>query len=394
MKQLMDEVRFVSMGREGKELHLVKYLEAGNITALLPEEELRPWEEARVEPAPVGEYVFRLMQPAEAIEVAKCVYKTYGYTYPGEHVYYPERLVELSRTGEQIPIVAISDRGEVIGYCAIFGGEPADPVRELGQAAVDPAHRGRQIVSQLIQFAINEARGRGLAGLCAEPVTNHVFSQQAAAKAGFRDTAILLGYVPESVYFKKIGTEALPQRETLLYSLLPLRPWEPARVYVPPQNRDLSGRIYENAGIERELVILSSAAAPGRSETDALGEQHPEHSLMSTRIQSAFDVARIEITAYGRHAVAEVESKLRELCRKGIACIHLDLLLNDPCTALLCADFEALGFLLAGVLPDPAGRDVLRLQYLNDVPIDFDRIHMISDVGQELLRHIRQATQG
>jgi hypothetical protein len=107
-------------------------------------------------------------------------------------------------------------------------------------------------------------------------------------------------------------------------------------------------------------------------------------------VLSAINVARIEIATYGQHVTTEVEIKLNELCRKGIACIHLDLPLGDPWTAHLCADFEALGFLLAGVLPDPRGQDVLRLQFLNGVPIDFDKIHVASDVGQELLGYIRR----
>lgn len=389
MKQVMDEVRFVSKGRDGKELHLVKYLEAGNIATLLSAEELQPYE-ARVEPAPPGSYVFRLMQPAEAIEVAKCVYRTYGYTYPGEHVYYPERLSEMNRTGEQISIVAISDKGEVAGYCAIFGGQPDDPIRELGQAAVDPAHRGRQIISQLTHRAIDEARARGMAGLFGEPVTNHPFSQQVGLKLGFRDTAILLGYIPQSVYFKKIGAEALPQRETLLYCLLPLRPWPAAQVYVPPQHRPLLERIYANLGIERELVPLQTSAV---SQTlEVLSQPRPEQSVLSTRVLTAINVARLEITTYGQYVTTEVEIKLRELCRKGIACVHLDLPLSDPWTALLCADFAAQGFLLAGVLPKAGGQDVLRLQYLNAVPIDLDKIHVVSEVGRELLAYVKRKT--
>jgi serine/threonine-protein kinase RsbW len=546
MKQVMDEVRFVGKGREGKELHLVKYLEAGNITTYFSEEELRPYE-ARVEPAPPGEYVFRLLQPAEAVEVARCVYKTYGYTYPGEHIYYPQRLIEMSRTGEQVSVVAISDKGEVAGYCAIFGGQADDPVRELGQAVVDPAHRGRRVLSRLLQFAIDQARARGMAGLFGEPVTNHTFSQQACIPLGFRDTALLLGYIPQSVYFKKIGEGALAQRETLLYSLLPLRAWAPAQLYPPPHHRAMLARIYENLGIARELAQagrgasadeknslgpvsdrahslgpvsdrahslgpvsdrahslgpvsnrahslgpvsdrarpgarpgsvgdrpeqerahslgpvslarwpgradrarpgarpgsvgdrpeqerahslgpVSLARRPGRADRARPGErggsvgdrpqqvgdrpeqvgdrpeqerifrtgpgglalQRPEQSVLSTRVLSAINVARIEIATYGQHVTTEVEIKLNELCRKGIACIHLDLPLGDPWTAHLCADFEALGFLLAGVLPDPRGQDVLRLQFLNGVPIDFDKIHVASDVGQELLGYIRR----
>jgi len=292
-------------------------------------------------------------------------------------------LSEMNRTGEQVSIVAVSDQGEVAGYCAIFGGQPDDPIRELGQAAVDPAHRGRQIISQLVQRAVDEARARGMAGLFGEPVTNHPFSQQVGLKFGFRDTAISLGYIPQSVYFKKIGAEALPQRETLLYCLLPLRPWPAATVYAPPQHRPLLERIYANLGIARHTVEVgeSSTVSP---------QPRPEQSVLSTRVLSAIDVARLEITTYGQYVTTEVEIKLRELCRKGIACVHLELPLSDPWTALLGADFAAQGFLLAGVLPKADGQDILRLQYLNAVPIDLDKIHVVSEMGQELLAYVKR----
>jgi hypothetical protein len=227
-----------------------------------------------------------------------------------------------------------------------------------------------------------------MAGLFGEPVTNHPFSQQVGLKLGFRDTAISLGYIPQSVYFKKIGAEALPQRETLLYCLLPLRPWPAAQVYVPPQHRSLLERIYANLDIERELVPLKTSEVSQTAEV--LSQPRPEQSVLSTRVLSAINVARLEITTYGQYVTTEVEIKLRELCRKGIACVHLDLPLSDPWTALLSADFEAQGFLLAGVLPKADGQDVLRLQYLNAVPIDFDKIHAVSEVGQELLEYIKK----
>lgn len=384
MKQVMDQVRFVGKGPEGNELHLVKYLEAGNITTYLSEEELQPYD-ARVEPAPPGRYEFRLMRPleAEAIEVAKCVYKTYGYTYPGEHIYYPERLVDMNRKGELVSVVAITDTGEVAGHCAIAGGTPQSPIRELAQAAVDPAHRGRGILTRLLSAAIEEARLRSMVGLFGEPVTNHVFSQRASLNLGFRDTALQLAFIPQSVFFKKIGDEALPQRETLLYNFLPLQTrGDPLPVYVPLHHRRMLQQIYDHLGFPRRLVVPAA---------EELG-QAPEQSVLSTDVLSAINVAHIQIATYGRYITAELRIKLNELCRKGVACIHLDLPLVDPRTAHLCAHLETLGFLLAGVIPGPQGQDVLRLQYLNDVPIDFNKILVASEVARQLRDYIKAQT--
>jgi serine/threonine-protein kinase RsbW len=380
MKRMMDEVRFISKGPEGKELHLVKYLETGSITAYLSEEELQPYE-MKVQPAPPGSYEFRLMQPTqpEAIEVSKCVYKTYGYTYPGEHVYYPDRLVEMNRSGELVSVVVVTDAGEVAGHCAISSDTPGSAIRELGQAAVDPAHRGRRLLTRLLSFAIEEARRMGLAGLFGEPVTNHPFSQKASYGLGFRDTALLLGYIPQSVLFKKIGDEALAQRMTLLLNFMLVGDCGRSRIYTPYHHRTMLAKIYDSLGLRRQLALPSE---------DALA-QCGEQSELSTLVMSAIDAARIEIKRPGRYVTTEVEIKLNELARKGMACIHLDLPLTDPSAALLCSHFEALGFVLAGILPKADGNDTLRLQYLNDVSIDFDQIIVDSEIGNALFEYIR-----
>ncbi|MBN1485323.1 MAG: GNAT family N-acetyltransferase [Chloroflexia bacterium] len=383
MKRLMDEVHFVSKGPEGKELHLIKYLESGSITNYFSDEELSPYEAdaAKIRPAPPGSYEFRTMEPAEAIEVAKCVYKTYGYTYPGEHIYYPERLIAMNENGQQISLVAVSDTGEVAGHCAIFGGDVNSPIRELGQAAVDPAHRSRGLLTRLLQFAIDYARDHGLVGLFGEPVTNHLYSQKASLKLGFRETALFLGLIPQSVYFKKIAGQELTQRLSLLYSFLPLSTVGQNRLYAPWHHRALLGRLYAMLRLDRELVTTA------RDEVEA--QALPAQSILSTHVMSANDAAHIEMINYGRYATSEIEIKLNELCRKGIACIHLDLPLSNPHTALLCAHFEAMGFIIAGVLPKQDGQDVLRLQYLN-VPIDFGQIMVVSDLAQTLRQYIQR----
>jgi hypothetical protein len=64
-----------------------------------------------------------------------------------------------------------------------------------------------------------------------------------------------------------------------------------------------------------------------------------------------------------------------------------------------CQKFEELGFFFAGVLPRPAkpvspkgmtGGDWLCLQYLNGARIDYDRLQIYSDFGQELVGYIRE----
>jgi anti-sigma regulatory factor (Ser/Thr protein kinase)/predicted N-acetyltransferase YhbS len=394
IQQAMDEVRFVNKGREGKEIQLTKYLKSPGVETYFTEEELLPYDTG-AKPAPLGEYTYRLMEPADAVEVARCVYKTYGYTYPGEHVYYPERVLAMNQTGEMVSAVATTETGEVIGHCAL-SGQPGDRAMEVGQAVVAPAHRGRGILQRLMDLLVNRARPQGLAGLYVHAVTIHPFSQRVCLKYGFRESAVLLGYAPRRVQMKRFADDQLPQRETVVYGYQPLH--EPPRcaVFAPDHHRPMVARIYHNLGLERELASPETAyqdVAPGRRPSAV------SRFDLSTKAMSALGIAVMEVGSYGPGIEQEVKGKLRDLCHEGIAAVYLKLPLGDPQTALFCERFEELGFFFCGVqirpvepaVPDgEASRDVLCLQYLNGPRMDYDLLQIHSEFGKELLAYIRE----
>jgi len=395
IQQTMDEVRFINKGWGGKELQLTKYVRVPDVESHFPQEELRPYDTA-AEPAPPGKYEYRLMEAADAIEVARCVYKTYGYTYPGEHVYYPERVVAMSQSGEMLSAVAVTETGEVIGHCAL-SGHPGDPVMEVSQAVVAPAHRRRGVMEELVDLLIKEAHQRDLAGLFVVAVTVHPFSQRAARRYGFRESALLLGYAPRAVQMKKIADEGFAQRETVIYGYRSLGNDPRSRVFPPPNHRSILTRIYSNLGLEREFA--SPEVARLNLEPSPLAPEFP-HFDLSAQVKSAMRTALIEIAGYGPGIEQEVKNRLRDLCCEGIAAVYLHLPLGDPHTAVVCQCYEELGFFFSGILPrpeEPTGPDgavnsgdLLCLQYLSGRRIDYDLLQIYSDFGQELVQYIRE----
>ena len=97
------------------------------------------------------------------------------------------------------------------------------------------------------------------------------------------------------------------------------------------------------------------------------------------------------MTAYGSDLPDLVRLRLRELCLRRIDWISLDLPLSHPGVRDLCAPLEALGFFFAGIIPDLADDDVLRLQYLNDVEADVESAQIASEFGQELFAYVVRA---
>ena len=155
------------------------------------------------------------MKPSEALEVARSAYKAYGYTYSNEHIYYPDRMVELNESGQLISATAVTPDGELAGHCAIFRSNSGSRSAEIGQAVVKPEFRGQGCLLRLTEFLINEAKSRGLTGLYVRAVTSHTFSQRVTTRLGFTACAILLGYAPANITFRGIK-EDLAQRETFV----------------------------------------------------------------------------------------------------------------------------------------------------------------------------------
>jgi serine/threonine-protein kinase RsbW len=392
MQQAMDQVRFVNRGWEGKELQLTKYLKAPAVETYFSQEELRPYD-TRAEPAPPGEYEYRLMEPDDAIEVARCIYRCWGYSYPGEHVYFPERVAAMNESGDMVSAVASTEAGQVIGHCSL-SGQAGERVMEAGQAVVAPPHRGRGILKEMMDLLMTEARQRGLAGLFAHALTIHPYSQRVTLKYGFRESALLLAYGPTHIQLKQFADEELPQRESVVYSYRSLQDRRSSHVFPPPHHLSMVARIYDNLELKHEI------GSPGDSHESLEAGQRPDASSrfsLSTKAISVLGVARIEVAGYGPGIVQEIKSKLKDHCHKGIAVIYLALPIGDPNTALLCQRFEELGFFFCGIEPRPAGlvgtegltKDLLCLQYLNGPHIDYDRLQIHSSFGKELAAYIR-----
>jgi serine/threonine-protein kinase RsbW len=254
---------------------------------------------------------------------------------------------------------------------------------EIGQAVVVPAHRGRGVLKGLMDLLMEEARRRGLAGLYTHAVTIHPFSQRVLLKYGFRESAVLLGYAHRHVRMKEFAEHELPQRETVIYGFQALGREQSRPVYPPAHHRSIITRIYQNLGLERELVFQPEPR-PG---------SEPESSRFraTTRVVPAFGFGLIEVASYGPGIEQEVKSKLRDLARDETAVVYLNLPAADPETAVACGRLEELGFFFSGIQPRPDGKDLLCLQFLSGPRVDYGLMQIYSGFGKELVEYIREA---
>ncbi|MCS6800843.1 MAG: hypothetical protein RMM58_09095 [Chloroflexota bacterium] len=371
IRQFFDEARWVNLGPRGMELRLSKRLPTADITQRLPAAALTPWSEDVVA-APPQEYAIRRMRPDEAIGVAQCIFRTYGYTYPNEDLYYPDRIVEQNERGELVSVVAVTMSGELVGHYALE--RPGlGPLAESGQAVVVPAHRGRNLMERMRAFLVEEAKRLGLAGIYSQPVTNHPFSQRVNERFGAKVCGISLGLAPASMQFKAID-ETLEQRVSTMLYFTPLRPLSGEERYAPPRHAAMLQRIYAQFGVAPRFA--RGAALFGFGQVDVSFDRGLRRG-------------RISVHAIGADTPAEIRQAQRVLVETGSAeVIYLELPLSHPSTPALCDYAERAGFFFSGLGPYFAkDGDVLRLQYLA-VPLDPARLEIVSDFGKELRDYI------
>jgi len=375
----MDDTLFNNLGADGKEIVLVKRLRNKDITDYYDACELEPYPPPipEVEDS-VGEYAFhvRHIEPDDAIQVSKCIYKTYGYTYPHEYVYYPEKLVELNEKGRIHSAVAVTENGKIAGHCALQYGEGISSVAELSQGVVIPEFRGKGCFARLTEYLVKRAIAGGMTGIYSQSVTNHTYSQREGHRFGFKDCGITLGVIPPSLEFKTMLAPSGGRISVLLQFRL-LKHRECPHIFPPGRHREMISRIYQHLGLR---VDLAQSPIPHPKETGP---------VFKTVVSETMCYARIFIKRYGNGLVQKIKNRVKELCLEKIEVIHLLLDLTDPETGEGTVEFENLGFFFAGVLPGGAGKgDALILQYLNNVAISYDEVRVDSDMASALIDYV------
>ncbi len=373
-KSFADEIRFVNLGRGGNRVELVKHLPRADVREHLPEHEHREVSEAPAAPEEVPLEI-RLMRPEEAFELSRCVYRSYGYSYDWDSIYYPDRIRELQERGLMRSCVAITPDGEFVGHLAVTVERPDSPVGEAGQAVVDPRFRGHHLFPRMKSFMAEQAAKAGMYGLFSEATAVHPYSQRGNLELGAAETGFLLGYIPASVSYKEIGEGREGRRGSVALFYLRTNP-EPERT------------IYPLAAYRQAVQLVVEHNGLHRTEGDGSDAEMPASARMSVDVRRDHNLAFLRVEEPGADLQELVQVRLRELCLHRVDCIYVDLPLSHPAVQSAGARLNELGFFFGGVIPELLNGDVLRLQYLNEVDIRPDDIRTGSDFGQKLLNLI------
>jgi anti-sigma regulatory factor (Ser/Thr protein kinase) len=381
MKAFTDEVYFHNLGKQGKQVELVKHLPYKNVEDYISDEDKA---KVMAQPAFAADIPLeiRIMKPEESYNLARCVYRSYGYSYIGEHIYYPERVKELIESGVMVSCIAVTPENEIVGHAAISLERSDARVGETGQAVIDPRLRGRGILNDLALNLRKYAREHDFYGVFSEAVTVHTRSQKTQIYHGGAETGVLLGIIPATMEFKKIQNGPQQKRQSIVLYYTRLNQ-EPSRDVFPPlHHQGIIRRIYEKNSFKRNIInpleTHASINLPAQSTVDIIVKTEPSF-------------AYIQIHEYGEDMEGLVKFRLNELCSRKIEVIYLDLPLCHPATPRICASMEILGFFFGGVIPELRNGDILRLQYLNNAVVDYENMQIATDFGKELCDYIEKS---
>jgi len=370
-----DEVRFVNLGRQGNRVELVKHLPHADVREHLPEDEHHATLNAPAAPEDVPIEI-RMMRPEESFELSRCVYRSYGYSYDWDYIYYPERIRELQEKGLMRSCVAVTPEGEFVGHLAITLERPDSPVGESGQAVVDPRFRGHHLFPKMKTFMAEWAADAGMYGLYSEATAVHPYSQKGNLHLGAKETGFLLGYIPASVSYKQIGDERADRRGSVALFYMRVRGEPEREIYPPAPYMEAVTRVVEHNGLRR---IIREVADPALQPSRMSVEARQDHNLAFVRVEEP-----------GADLEELVEGHLRDLSLHRMDCVYVDLPLSHPATPDAAAGLKDLGLFFGGIIPEAHARggDVLRLQYLNNVEIQAGDVSTASEFGEELLNRI------
>ena len=337
MHQLADRSRVLNLGAQGQHVELEWWLPQQGALATPAAKAA----EAPTEPtAPALAHV-RPLESADAIHLARLMYRSYGYSYVNPDMYVTDRILERCADGRLTSWVAQVPAADgvstpIVGHIALMKDHRDDPALEVGAAVVGPDQRGGGLLGQLLETVTQALEKRPEAAAFVHAVTRHPFTQKTFGRLGYLPTALLLAYTPASLQFRSIPGQADTQRGSVFYSCRLLRPAPPVDVYLPPDLVDLVLPRAVDIGMELRPQPLRSEALQGATQ-------------MQARVEPALNAAFVVVQHAGTDWAEVLQRNLRQWCRQKVDAIYISLDLRDPGTPAAWASAARLGCLPAGL---------------------------------------------
>ncbi len=372
IKQFANQVEWINHGANGKEFRLSFELPHKDIFTIL-----KGKEEKKETSADFNDVEIRDFCEDDAIKVARTIYRAYGYTYPNEDMYYPEKIKNLNKSGQIISVVCYDKKkDEVIGHYALERPSLGS-IAESGQAVVSPGYRGFHLMDKMRKILEQKAIDLNLEGIMSQPVTTHIFSQKVNISFGSLPCGFSFGLVPQKLSFKKIST-SLSQRESCMLYFQPMKTRK-RKLYLPEQHKNIIKSIYQNLGIDFE-------------ESSFIASNNIGSGKIQSNYYSGWGFGIIDLIESGKDNFYEIKHALYNLLfnlKADVIFLNISLeKVENIDLSLLVENLEKEKFFFCGITPSLLdGKDVIRFEYLNGI-IDSSKIKIVGEQAKRIFQYI------
>jgi N-acetylglutamate synthase-like GNAT family acetyltransferase len=314
-----------------------------------------------------------MFHPSDAEGVAELFRTVYGDGYPVKLVYNPEELTAAFSAKENIPVVARTATGKIIGYCGIYRSSPNPNLYEAGQGLVNPEYRGSGVNTEILVYIMDKLSIElGIHALFGEAVCNHVYMQKTCCNVGYIETGIEVDLMPAEAYAKEKSASGRVAAMPVFRIYKP----EEQTVYLPAGYKDYLHYLYEGLDIPRFFAVSDENTKPeGKTE-------------QNTQI---FDFAGVARVAFS-HAGADFEGVLngleKDLLGRSMSVIQFWLKLDAPWISNITGFLRKSGYFFGGLLPGWFGTDAILMQKIVEKP-NWEGITLYSDRAKKILEMVR-----
>ncbi|MFP4486187.1 MAG: ATP-binding protein [Campylobacterales bacterium] len=366
VKEYTDKVTWINHGSKGKEFKLSFKTSSEDIFSIVKNEDMQKSNNITLEDIDI-----RVFKNSDAVKISRIIYRAYGYTYPNEDMYYPEKILELNRNGELISVVCYDKKNdEVVGHYALERPNLGSIV-ESGQAVVSPQCRGLGLMKKMRVLLENIAKNINLEGIYSQPVTSHTYSQQVNLEFGSSPCGFSFGLVPQRLSFKQINS-SLSQRESCFLYFHTLSKRDRV-LYLPKQHNQIVQKIYENLKLPYTIKDKSTN----------------KKGLVVSSYSKGWGIGVINVEKIGYDNFKNIKEAFYNLLFTLKAdVIFLNITLEDESIDELITKIENEKFFFAGIHPSLIkNQDAIRFEFLNGV-IDESKIKIYEKTSFELFAYI------
>ena len=307
---------------------------------------------------------YRMLTRADAPGVADLFRSVYGEEYAFPTYYDPDALWRENQACRILSAVALTEEDVVVGHLAGFRSAPFDGFYEGGAAVVHADHRSGGVLEHMEVCLVNSAEFlRSAQEFATDVATHHPYSQKAALKFGYRESALRVSNMPRS-------QESGWKRESLIC---------------------MSSPVGEGASQWHLPEGYADRLAPRRPNRTIVSDSPRPEGLSKVDLQffEAAKVARVNIARVGQDFPERFDATHRECLDQAAEVIQAHLNLGCPGAPFALEHLQGRGFFLGGVLYRWFDDDALLLQAVKDDP-DWESICAVSEEAQALLKSVRK----